>query len=170
MVHVLGQVLPRPRDPLHARLTAKLTLDTHFLGHTRDLRCKRAELVDHGVDGPPHAHQITLDRTAGDIVWDGLGKITGGYRADDARYLENGVNEVIDRPVLGLYHSRPGPLHTLERGPLGNAALTTDEVGNAAEFLGQTLVMAGEGVDEVGDLLRAPGAAQSQAYGKIAFI
>ena len=50
-VDAVGEILPRPADATHFRLTAQPAFGTDFAGHARDLRSKRIELVHHGVDG-----------------------------------------------------------------------------------------------------------------------
>src|SRR4030095_15687059 len=66
-VHVVGQILPGPRDPRHLRLTAELAIGTHLASNTRYFGSKRVQLVHHRVDGALQFQYLALD-VDGDLL------------------------------------------------------------------------------------------------------
>src|SRR5688500_11702998 len=70
---VRSRQLPAAPCP-HARLAAHTTLWRPFPRHPRDFRCKRAQLVDHRVDGG-----LELQDFAFHVHRDLLGQVAGGH-------------------------------------------------------------------------------------------
>ena len=109
-VHVVGEILPRPRHPGHLRLAAELALGADLARHACDFRGEGRELLDHRVDGVLQLQNFAL-HVDGDLagkvaVGDGSGHVgdvahlpgqVGGHRVDV-------VGEILPRPRHAGHH------------------------------------------------------------------
>src|SRR5690606_38225761 len=98
-IHADGEILPSAGNAFDASLSAEFSVGSDFAGDAGDFGGKRAELIDHRVNGCGGAKEFALERAAVDFESDGLGKIAFGDCADDAGHFASGSREIGDESV-----------------------------------------------------------------------
>src|SRR5207245_255806 len=104
-IDVVGQVLPGTGYALHLRLAAQLAVGADLARHARHLRCKRVELIHHGVDGVLQLQDLALD-VDGDLFREVPAGDGGGHVGDAAHLGRPVVSHHVD--VVGEVLPRAG--------------------------------------------------------------
>jgi hypothetical protein len=151
-VDVVGEVLPRAGDALHARLPAQFALGAHFARHARHFGRERGELLDHGVHHLADAQEFAAQRAAVDLDGHRLREVALGHRADDARdfggRLDHVLDQLVDRAELGF----PAAGGAADMAALGDLAFLADDARQPLEFVGHRLFDGDDFVEQCGYL------------------
>ncbi len=167
-VDVVGEVLPGSRDAPDLRLAGQLAFGADLARHARDLRRKRAELIDHRVDRDRGAAELPLERAPLGLERHGLRQVALGHGADDTRHLGRGVHQVVDQSVDRVHRRGPRPAHVPQAGALRQPALASDGVADALQLEGHALVHRDDLVEGVGELAFDAGEIGREPVGEVA--
>ena len=120
LVDIIGEILPRSRDPLHLRLTAELAVGTDFLRDAGDFRSERVELIDHRIDGA-----FELEDFAACLDCNLLGEVTLGNRGRHLGNVSDLRREISSEHIHAVGEILPGARDALHVGlppefPLGS--------------------------------------------------
>src|SRR6185436_13642340 len=143
-VHVVGEVLPRARDPFHFRLAAELPFSAYLAGHTRHLRRKGVELVQHRID-----RVFQLPDLAFHVHGDLLGEVAvghgGGHRGDVAHLARQVTGHGVH--VVGEVLPRTGDADHL--GLAAELPFGAYLAGDAGHLRGERVELVHHGVNGV---------------------
>ena len=147
-VDAVGQVLPRAGDALDVGLAAQLSFRSHFAGHAGDFRGKRAQLIDHRVDGVLQLEDFSLD-----VDGDFLGQVAvgdGGRHFGDVADL---AGEVARHAVDAVGEAFPRAGDALHVGLAAELAFGPHFAGDAGHLGGERSQLVDHRVDGVLELL-----------------
>src|SRR6185437_14151549 len=167
-VDVVGEVLPGAADAFHAGLAAELAFGAHLARDTRHFRAEGSELADHGVDDLADAQEFAAQRASVDLDLHGLGEVALGDRADDARDLGGGLDEILDQLVDRAQAGLPIARGVADPAALAHAAFLADDAAEPAELGGDLAVELDDLIEVAGNLGVEALAVIGQAYRKIA--
>src|SRR5213076_668496 len=114
-VHAVGEILPGAGDARHHGLAAQLALGAHLARHARHFRGKRAQLIDHRVDG-----LLQLQDLAAYIDRDLAGQVAVGDGDRHLRDVADLAGEVTGHRVHAVGQVLPGA------GDAGHSGLTAE--------------------------------------------
>ena len=141
----VGKVLPRAGHTGHDGLTAELAVGSDFAGHARYFRSKRAQLVDHGVDG-----FLQLQNLAADVDRDLAREVAAGHGGCNFRDVSHLARQVAGHRVDRVGEVLPGAGHAGHHGLTAEFAVGADLAGHARHFRGEHAQLLNHRVDDVG--------------------
>jgi hypothetical protein len=155
-IHVLDEVLPGPREPLHTRSNAELAFRPDLPDYTGDACGYGAKAIDDAIERRADAQELALERLAVHVHGHLAREITGrdvleGSRGFDARKCHR-----LDERVDGANCSRPCTTGRAEGGTLGELPLTTDVARHPVELHDQRCVRIEERVERERDFSQDP--------------
>jgi hypothetical protein len=162
-------VFPRAGDALHVGLAAQLAFRADLAGNARHLAGKGPELVHHGVDGARRAQELALERPPVDVERHALAQVALRHRADDARHLARGVNEVFNQGVDGFDRVAPKTRDIPERCTLLELAFLADHAAQARQLHLLARVEFDQVVECIGNLARQAVPTERQPDRGVAF-
>src|SRR5207247_3911609 len=117
-VHRVGEVLPRAGHAFHLGLAAKLALGAHLAGHASDFGGKRAELIDHRVDGVLQLRDFPLY-----VYGDFARQVAGGHGLGDVGDVAHLAGEIAGHEVDVVGQVLPRAGHAADVGLPAELAL-----------------------------------------------
>ena len=152
----IGEVLPRARHAGHLRLTAELSVGSHFARHARHFRSENAELLNHRVHDRGRAQKFAFKRPPIDVQPHGLRQIALRHGGDRARHFRRRAQQVIDQRVDRNFHLAPRALGLMKTHSLSRSPFLSDHLSDALQLLRHLLVGGDDVVEGVGDLPASP--------------
>ncbi len=143
-VHAIRKILPRSSDASDFRVSAQLSLGTHFARHARYFGCERAELIHHGVDGV-----LQLQNFAAHVHRDLARKISLGHGGSDFRDVAHLIGQVTGHRVDALGKILPGTGHAFHFRLAAQFAFGTHFARHARYFGCERAELIHHGVDGV---------------------
>ena len=143
----IGEVLPGAGDAGHDRLAAELAVGSNLAGDAGHFRCKRAQLVHHGVDG-----FLQLQNLAANVDCDFLGKVAIGHRNGDFSDVANLAGEVVGHGVDAFGQVLPHPRHFGDLGLAAELAFGSDLARDARHLRREHAELLDHRVDDIGRL------------------
>src|SRR6185437_13036076 len=139
-VDAFGQVLPHPRHFRDLGLAAELAFGADLARHARHLGGEDAELLDHGVDDSRGLQEFAAQRAAVDVELHGLQQVALRDRGDRAGHFAGRPEQIVDQRVDGAFHVGPRAAGEAEPDALPRLSFPVDNLADALELLGHTLV------------------------------
>ena len=128
-VHRVGEVLPGARHTGHDRLATQPAFGAHLARYARDLRRKRAQLIDHRVDGV-----LQLENLAFDVDHDLARQVATRNRRRDLRDVPHLRGQVRAHRVDRVGEILPRPGHSGHDRLHAKTALGADLARDARDF------------------------------------
>src|SRR6185437_5829890 len=128
-VHGFRQIPPRSGDALHFRLAAQLPFGADFARHAGNFRCKRVELIHHGVNGV-----LQLQNFAARIDGNLCRKIASGHSRGHTGNVTNLVGQVTGHRVHAVGKILPHAGDFLHDGLAAELTFRTDFASHAGNF------------------------------------
>ena len=141
-VDVVGEILPGAGHAGHLRLAAELAVGADLARHAADFRRKRAELIDHRVDG-----FLQLQNLAAHIDGDLLGKVAVGHGDGHLGDVADLAGEVVGHGVHVVGEILPGAGHARHLRLAAELAVGADLARHAADFAGEGVELIDHRVD-----------------------
>ena len=132
-VHGIRQILPHAADAFYLRLTAELTVGTHFARHARHFAGEGIELIHHRVDGV-----LQLQNFALHVHRDFGREIAPRHRRRDFRDVANLVGQVAGHGVDGIRQIFPHAADALHLRLSAQLAFGSDFARHARHFRWRT--------------------------------
>src|SRR5207249_2435971 len=146
-IDVVGEVLPDAGHALDLRLAAQPAVGADFARHAGHLRCKRVELIHHGVDGVLQLQDLT-SHIDGDL----LGEVSGG---DGGRHVSNVPHlggQVVSHQVDAVGQVLPRAGYPRNVRLAAEFPISTDLDRDPGHFRGETTKLFHHRVDGVFEL------------------
>src|SRR5271157_3597785 len=128
----VGEVFPRARHAGHDGLYAEAPFSTDLTRHPRHLRCERAELLDHGIDGLLELEDLTA-HVHGDL----LGEVAVGDGNGDFSDVADLAGEVGGHRVHVVGEVLPGAGHAEHLRLAAELAFGADLARHPRHFRGE---------------------------------
>src|SRR5438874_2718473 len=157
-------------DAFDIRLPAELSFGADFARNARDFRGERGELRNHRVDGLRGAQELAFEGTALELNGHRSREVALRDGADHARDLVGRLHQIADERVDRVTDDVPAAASARKLRALIELALFPNDVRNAFDLRGHSLLDVDEFVQRVGDLAGAAGELHWHARGEVAFL
>ena len=141
-VDVVGEILPRPGDAGHLRLTAELSFGSDLARHARHFTGEGVQLVHHRIDGVLQFEDFAL-HVHGDLA----AQVAARNRRGHLRDVAHLVGQVAAHRVDGVGQVFPCPRHARHDRLAAELAVGAHFARDARHFRGEGAQLVHHGVD-----------------------
>src|ERR1700722_5708430 len=132
---------------MHVGLTAELAFSADLARHARNFRCKRAELIDHGVDGV-----LQLQDFSAYFNSNFARQVAGGHRGGNLGDVSDLVGQVAGHGIDAVRKILPGSSNALHHSLSAELAFGTNFASHTSYFAGERVELVHHDVDGVLEL------------------